>query len=46
MTVKVHNVSEKIEKRVAGLKLKSLGINIDKLSKEQESYLSSWELGT
>lgn len=46
MTIKVHNVSEKIEKRVAGLKLKSLGINIDKLSKEQETYLSSWELGT
>lgn len=46
LEVKVHNVSEKIEKRVALLKLKSLGIKIDKLSKEQAAYLASWELGT
>ena len=46
LTIKVHNVSEKIEKRVAMLKLKSLGIKIDKLSAEQAAYLSSWELGT
>lgn len=46
LTIKVHNVSEKIEKKVAMLKLKSLGIKIDKLSAEQAAYLSSWELGT
>ena len=46
LAVKVHNVSEKIEKMVATLKLKSLGIKIDKLSAEQAAYLSSWELGT
>jgi len=46
LTIKVHNVSEKIEKRVAMLKLKSLGIKIDKLSAEQAAYLTSWELGT
>jgi adenosylhomocysteinase len=46
LDIKVHNVSEEIEKRVAGLKLKSLGITIDKLSKEQAAYLSSWNLGT
>ncbi|MDP2944683.1 MAG: adenosylhomocysteinase [bacterium] len=46
LAIKVHNVSEKIEKRVALLKLKSLGIKIDKLSVEQAAYLSSWELGT
>ncbi len=46
LETKVHNVSEKIEKRVALLKLKSLGIKIDKLSKEQAAYLASWELGT
>lgn len=46
LAVRVHNVSEKIEKRVAMLKLKSLGISIDKLTKEQAEYLASWELGT
>jgi len=46
LETKVHNVPEKIEKRVAILKLKSLGIKIDKLTAEQAAYLSSWELGT
>jgi adenosylhomocysteinase len=44
--IKVHNVPESIEKKVATLKLKSLGIKIDKLTKEQAAYLASWELGT
>ena len=44
--IKVHNVPESIEKKVATLKLRSLGIKIDKLSKEQAAYLASWELGT
>jgi adenosylhomocysteinase len=42
----VHNVPEVIEKKVAALKLKSLGLKIDKLTKEQAAYLASWELGT
>jgi len=46
LAVKVHNVPEAIENRVAILKLKSLGINIDKLTKEQAAYLASWDLGT
>jgi len=46
LSVKVHNVPESIENRVAILKLKSLGINIDKLTKEQAAYLASWDLGT
>ena len=46
LAIKVHNVSEKIEKRVAMLKLKSLGIKIDKLTPEQTTYLTSWEMGT
>ena len=46
LEIKVHNVSEDIENKVATLKLKSLGINIDKLTKEQAAYLSSWDLGT
>ncbi|GAH04345.1 unnamed protein product, partial [marine sediment metagenome] len=35
-----------IDERIARLKLKSLGIKIDRLTKEQEKYLKSWELGT
>jgi len=43
---KVYNVPAKIEEWVADLKLKSMGINIDKLTKEQEEYLKAWEVGT
>jgi adenosylhomocysteinase len=46
LEIKVHNVSEEIEKKVAALKLKSLGIQIDKLTKEQAEYLAGWESGT
>jgi adenosylhomocysteinase len=46
LAVKVHNVPEAVENRVARLKLKSLGIKIDTLTKEQAAYLASWELGT
>jgi adenosylhomocysteinase len=42
----VYKVPENIDKRIAYLKLKSMGIGIDKLTQEQEKYLSSWELGT
>lgn len=42
----VYSVPEDIDKNIAYLKLKSLGIKIDRLTKEQEIYLSSWELGT
>lgn len=46
LEIKVYNVPEIIEKKVAINKLKSLGIKIDKLTKEQAAYLASWELGT
>ncbi len=46
LDIKVHNVSEEIENKVAALKLKSLGIQIDKLTKEQAEYLAGWESGT
>jgi adenosylhomocysteinase len=42
----VFKVPENIDKNIAYLKLKSLGIRIDDLTKEQKKYLSSWELGT
>lgn len=46
LSKKVYSVPENIDKNIARLKLKALGINIDKLTKEQKIYLSSWELGT
>lgn len=38
----VYVVPEEIDRRVADLKLKSLGIEIDRLSDEQFAYLNSW----
>ena len=43
---KVYTVPENIDRNIAELKLKSMGIEIDKLTPEQEEYLSSWQLGT
>jgi len=43
---KVYAVPEDIDKRIAVLKLESMGIKIDKLTKQQEEYLNAWELGT
>ncbi len=43
---KVYDVPENIENWIAKLKLKSMNINIDKLTPEQRRYLKSWELGT
>jgi len=43
---RVYKVPDAIDKRIADLKLKSMGIKIDTLTKEQEKYLSSWEMGT
>jgi adenosylhomocysteinase len=43
---KVYCVPEVIDREIARLKLKAMGIRIDALSKEQNSYLHSWEMGT
>jgi len=43
---KVYSVPKKIDERIALLKLKAMGIRIDKLTPEQKKYLASWELGT
>ncbi len=42
----VYSVPEKIDNNIADIKLKSLGIRIDKLTAEQKKYLSTWEAGT
>jgi adenosylhomocysteinase len=46
LEIKVHNVPEEIDKEVARLKLKAMGVVIDTLTAEQRKYLSSWEEGT
>ncbi len=46
LKIAVHEVPEDIDRLVAMLKLKSMGINIEKLTEEQERYLKSWALGT
>jgi len=43
---KVYTVPVDLDKRVAKLKLESLGIKIDRLTLEQEEYLASWSEGT
>jgi adenosylhomocysteinase len=42
----VHRVPADIDSEVARLKLQTMGIEIDALTKEQEEYLRSWEQGT
>jgi len=43
---KVYKVPDDLDKRVARLKLESMGIKIDKLTPEQEEYLAGWSEGT
>jgi len=43
---KVYTVPEKIDQNIAALKLKSMGLSIDRLTPEQKKYLASWEMGT
>jgi adenosylhomocysteinase len=42
----VHPVPHEIDRRIARLKLDSMGVHIDELTREQISYLASWEMGT
>ncbi|MDQ3805442.1 MAG: adenosylhomocysteinase [Acidobacteriota bacterium] len=42
----VHLLPEEVDAEIAGLKLRALGISIDRLTPEQTEYLSSWETGT
>lgn len=46
LTPKVYEVPVAVENWVAKLKLSSMGIRIDSLTKEQAKYLSSWDHGT
>jgi len=42
----VHDVPDEIDRAVASYKLASLNISIDLLSKDQEEYMESWDMGT
>ena len=42
----VYGVPEAIDRQIAKLKLESMGVQMDKLTPEQELYLASWSEGT
>ncbi|NUN52149.1 MAG: adenosylhomocysteinase [Planctomycetaceae bacterium] len=46
LEVKVHAVPAELDRQVATLKLRSMGVTIDRLTAEQRKYLASWEMGT
>ena len=46
LEAKVYNLPATIEDWIADLKLKSMGVSVDKLTAEQDQYLKSWEIGT
>ncbi|MBT8428458.1 MAG: adenosylhomocysteinase [Gammaproteobacteria bacterium] len=43
---RVHDVPAEIDREVARLKLKAMGIGIDTLTEEQRRYLTTWQEGT
>jgi len=43
---RVYPIPPEIDREIARLKLAALGVGIDRLTAEQERYLSSWEIGT
>jgi adenosylhomocysteinase len=43
---KVYPVPTEIDREIARLKLRAMGVRIDKLTPEQEHYLASWQEGT
>src|SRR5215472_5248988 len=42
----VYSVPSDIDKEIARLKLKAMGVRLDALTAEQQKYLNSWEMGT
>jgi adenosylhomocysteinase len=42
----VYDVPPEIDREIAALKLKAMGVEIDTLTPEQEAYLNEWTLGT
>jgi adenosylhomocysteinase len=46
LPVRVHEVPEELDRQVASVKLRTMGVAIDRLTPEQRKYLSSWHMGT
>lgn len=46
LTPGVHTLPSEVDAEIAHLKLRSLGVEIDRLTPEQIEYLSGWEAGT
>lgn len=46
LTLGVHPIPEKIDREIARLKLKSMGVKIDTLTPDQKKYLAEWKMGT
>lgn len=46
LTPGVHTLPAEVDREIASLKLRALGIGIDELTSEQLEYMSSWETGT
>ncbi|MGH9761742.1 MAG: adenosylhomocysteinase, partial [Blastocatellia bacterium] len=42
----LHLLPTEVDEEIASLKLKAMGINIDRLTAEQIEYINSWETGT
>ena len=40
----VYDVPLELDNKVAQIKLKSMGVEIDKLTSEQDAYLNSWKV--
>jgi adenosylhomocysteinase len=46
LTPNVYTIPEDVDNEIARLKLEAMGINIDKLTPQQEEYLNQWQEGT
>ena len=46
LNLDVHNVPTEIDNLVGSLKLQSMNMSIDKLTPQQQKYLTSWSIGT
>jgi adenosylhomocysteinase len=44
--VKVYTISPKMDSEIARLKLAAMGVKLDRLTREQKRYLTSWQEGT
>lgn len=42
----VYTIPQEVDNEIARLKLEAMGINIDKLTEEQHTYLNQWQEGT